>query len=269
MNAMRNETPEPNDFGELSQRGQCLETSEKRSSETTIAERVCALRAQIDAAARAAGRDPAEVTLVAVSKTQPAKALRAAYAAGQRVFGESYVQEALAKQAELADCAIEWHFIGPIQRNKTRAIAEHFDWVHSLDRLVIAERLSVQRPATRPPLKVFIEVNLSAEASKAGVSPEQAPALAQRIAELPRLELVGLMTIPEPGLDEAAARARFGQLRALREALRAAGLPLWALSMGMSADWRWAIEEGATHVRLGTALFGERPAARRCGLSIV
>ena len=202
------------------------------------------------------------VGLVAVSKTQAAGRLREAFAAGLRVFGENYLQEALAKQQALADLAIEWHFIGPLQSNKTRAVAEHFAWVHSVDRLRLAQRLSDQRPPDMPPLQVCLQVNVSGEASKSGVAPAELAALAHAVADLPGLRLRGLMAIPEPTPDQALLRARFRQLRELRDGLAAAGLPLDTLSMGMSADYAVAIEEGATLVRIGALLFGARPGAR-------
>ncbi len=218
-------------------------------------------RARIASACAKAGRDPAGVRLVAVSKTFPAEAVRAVHAAGQRVFGENYVQEGVDKIASLAflaDAAIEWHFIGPLQSNKTRQVAEHFAWVHGIDRLKIAERLSEQRPPGMPPLNVCIQVNVSGEASKSGVTPAEAAALAQAIAALPRLKLRGLMSIPEPVAGVDAQRAPHRALRFLFERLKAAGLDLDTLSMGMSADLEAAIAEGATLVRVGTAIFGER-----------
>jgi pyridoxal phosphate enzyme (YggS family) len=217
---------------------------------------------RISAAARAAGRAPGSVALLAVSKAHPAEAVIAAARAGQRRFGESYVQEAVAKIAqvrdEAPDLALEWHFIGPIQSNKTRAIAAHFDWVHSVDRLKIAQRLAEQRPADRPPLEVLIQVNLSGEASKSGVPPAEAATLAHAVARLPRLRLRGLMTIPQPERDAARQRVPFARLRELLERLRREGLDVDTLSMGMSADLEAAIAEGATIVRIGTAIFGER-----------
>ncbi|MCX8018240.1 MAG: YggS family pyridoxal phosphate-dependent enzyme, partial [Rhodocyclaceae bacterium] len=198
------------------------------------------------------------VRLLAVSKTWPAGRLREAAAAGQTAFGESYVQEAIPKQAALADLALEWHFIGPLQSNKTRPVAEGFAWVHSVDRLKIAERLAAQRPASLPPLNVCLQVNVSGEATKSGCPPEAAPALARAVASLPGLSLRGLMTIPEPTEDMTQARQRFASLRALFEALKAEGLTLDTLSMGMSDDLEAAIMEGATIVRVGTAIFGER-----------
>jgi len=224
----------------------------------TIPTNLHVVNARIAAACAAGGRAPATVALLAVAKSWPASAVRAAAAVGQRAFGESYAQEALAKQAELADLALEWHFIGPLQSNKTRPVAEHFAWVHSVERLKIAERLSEQRPPGLPPLNVCVQVNVSGEASKSGCAPEAAPALCRAIAILPRLRLRGLMAIPEPTGDAALARRRFVVLRELRDALNAEGLALDTLSMGMSHDMEAAIMEGATIVRVGTALFGER-----------
>jgi pyridoxal phosphate enzyme (YggS family) len=226
--------------------------------EEFLCHRLASLRARVAEAEVRAGRSPGSVTIVAVSKTQPPQAVRAAFACGQRVFGENYVQEGVAKVEALADLPLEWHFIGPIQSNKTRAIAEHFAWVHSLDRLKVAERLAAQRPAALGPLQVLLQVNVSGEASKSGVAPAEVPALAQAVAALPGLRLRGLMCIPEPTSDEAVLRARFRTLRRCLEDLRARGLELDVLSMGMSGDFPLAIEEGATHVRLGTAIFGER-----------
>lgn len=231
---------------------------------TTIPANLQAVQARIAAACAAAGRAPDSVRLLAVSKTFPVDCVRAAAAAGQRAFGESYVQEALPKLAALAGCGLEWHFIGPLQSNKTRHVAENFAWVHSVERLKIAERLSAQRPSGLPPLEVCVEVNVSGEASKSGCAPEEAPALCRAVAALPGLRLRGLMAIPEPGtqLDEreksALARRRFAALRELRDSLNAAGLQLDTLSMGMSHDLEAAIMEGATIVRVGTAIFGER-----------
>ncbi len=204
-------------------------------------------------------RDPASVGLLAVSKTQPAAAIRDAFAAGLRDFGENYLQEALDKQAELDDLPLTWHFIGPIQSNKTKAIAEHFDWVHSVDRLKIAQRLSDQRPATLPPLNVCLQVNVSGEASKSGCAPQEVQQLARAITALPRLRLRGLMCIPAPSEDPAEQRAAFARLRQLRDEL---ALDLDTLSMGMSQDLEAAIAEGATWVRIGTALFGARDHGR-------
>ena len=220
--------------------------------------RLQAVRGRIARACGEAGRDPATVQLLAVSKTFGAAAVRALAAAGQDAFGENYVQEALEKQAALADLPLAWHFIGPIQSNKTRPIAENFAWAHSVDRLKVAERLSVQRPPGLPPLQVCLEVNVSGEASKSGVSPAELPALADAVARLPALRLRGLMAIPAPTPDPAAQRAVFRRVRDQFDALKARGHDLDTLSMGMSADLEAAILEGATIVRVGTALFGER-----------
>jgi pyridoxal phosphate enzyme (YggS family) len=195
---------------------------------------------------------------VAVGKTFPAESLRAAHAAGQRDFGENQVQEALAKIERLRDLGLVWHFIGPVQSNKTRSVAERFDWVHSIDRLKIAERLSEQRPAALAPLQACVQVNVSGEASKSGVPPVEAPALAHAVARLPRLRLRGLMTIPEPTTDSALARRRFETVRDLEAQLVRDGLPLDTLSMGMSDDFEAAIAAGATMVRVGSAIFGPR-----------
>lgn len=213
---------------------------------------------RIAGAARAAGRDPGEVELLAVSKTWPAESVREAFAAGQRAFGENYVQEGVAKVEALAGMGLEWHFIGPLQSNKTRLVANHFAWVHSVDRLKIAERLAEQRDVHLPPLNVCIQVNVSGEASKSGVAPADLPTLAMAVAALPRLRLRGLMAIPEPTSDVALQRARFASLRRLRDRLNAAGLALDTLSMGMSDDLEAAIAEGSTMVRVGTAIFGTR-----------
>ncbi|MFM0718766.1 YggS family pyridoxal phosphate-dependent enzyme [Paraburkholderia strydomiana] len=219
-----------------------------------------AVRQRIAAAAHSAGRDARSVTLLAVSKTFPAEDVRAVHAAGQREFGENYVQEALAKIESLADlrASLEWHFIGPLQSNKTRPVAEHFDWVHSVDRLKIAQRLSEQRPDHLPPLNVCLQVNVSGEASKSGVGIAEAVEVAQEISALPKLNLRGLMSIPEPAGDIDAQRAPHRQLRELFERLRDDGLELDTLSMGMSSDLEAAVLEGATIVRVGTAIFGAR-----------
>ena len=222
---------------------------------STIAENISTLAERIRSAAQAVQRDPASVGLLAVSKTKPASDLREAYDAGLRDFGENYLQEALGKQAELSDLPLIWHFIGPIQSNKTRAIAEHFAWVHSVDRLKIAQRLSEQRPPELPPLNICIQVNVSGEASKSGCSPEDLPALAQAISALPNLKLRGLMAIPEPTDDRDEQNASFAAVSTLQAQL---GLPLDTLSMGMSHDLEAAIAQGATWVRIGTALFGAR-----------
>ncbi|WP_343597587.1 YggS family pyridoxal phosphate-dependent enzyme [Pseudomonas sp.] len=222
---------------------------------STIADNLSALAARIHNAAQAAGRDPASVQLLAVSKTKPAAAIREIHAAGVCDVGENYLQEALAKQEELRDLPLIWHFIGPIQSNKTKAIAEHFDWVHSVDRLKIAQRLSEQRPAGLPPLNICLQVNVSGEDSKSGCAPADLPALAKAVAALPNLRLRGLMAIPEPTDDRATQEAAFGSLRQLQESLQ---LGLDTLSMGMSHDLEAAIAQGATWVRIGTALFGAR-----------
>lgn len=220
------------------------------------------VKRRIESAAAAAGRDAQSVTLLAVSKTFPAAAVREAHASGQRGFGENYVQEALAKIAELADLrpGIEWHLIGPLQSNKTRPVAEAFDWIHSVDRLKIAQRLAEQRPAWLPPLNLCLQVNVSGEDTKSGVAPDELPALARAVAALPRERVVlrGLMAIPEPSDDPAAQRAPFARLREAMAALNADGLALDTLSIGMSADLEPAIAEGATIVRVGTAIFGRR-----------
>ena len=213
---------------------------------------------RIARAAEAAGRDVAEVRLLAVSKTWPADSVREAAAAGQRAFGENYVQEGAEKVDALAGLGLEWHFIGPLQSNKTRLVANRFAWVHSIDRLKIAERLSAQRDAHLPPLEVCIQVNVSGEASKSGVAPGELPELAHAVGGLPRLRLRGLMAIPEPTSDVALQRARFATLRQLRDQLNADGLALDTLSMGMSDDLEAAIAEGSTMVRVGTAIFGSR-----------
>nr|WP_314560526.1 YggS family pyridoxal phosphate-dependent enzyme [uncultured Pseudomonas sp.] len=222
---------------------------------STIADNIGLVSQRIRAAADAVQRDASSIHLLAVSKTKPALAVREAYAAGMRDFGENYLQEALGKQAELTDLPLSWHFIGPIQSNKTRAIAEHFAWVHSVDRLKIAQRLSEQRPANLPPLNICIQVNVSGEASKSGCTPADLPALANAISALPRLKLRGLMAIPEPTEDRAAQDAAFATVRELQARLN---LPLDTLSMGMSHDLESAIAQGATWVRIGTALFGAR-----------
>lgn len=214
--------------------------------------------ARIASACAEAGRGKECARLLAVSKTFPAAAVRAAHGAGQRCFGESYVQEALAKMDALADLDLEWHFIGPLQSNKTRVIAERFAWVHGLEREKIARRLAEQRPPGLPPLQVCIQVNVSGEASKSGVPPEQALQLAQCVAGLPNLRLRGFMAIPEPTPELARQRARFRTLAELMRQANRAGLDLDTLSMGMSSDLKAAILEGATLVRVGTAIFGTR-----------
>ena len=226
----------------------------------TIADNLQAVRARIAQAATAANRLPQSVQLLAVSKTFPAVTVREAVAAGQHRFGENYVQEALDKMAELADLRgqIEWHMIGPIQSNKTRAVAEHFDWVHTVDRLKIAQRLSDQRPAHLPPLQVCIQVNTSGEDSKSGTSPDEALDLARAVAALPRLRLRGVMALPAPTADPAEQNRQLAQVHVAYERLRSQGLPLDTLSMGMSADLEAAVAQGSTMVRVGTALFGQR-----------
>jgi hypothetical protein len=218
------------------------------------------LRQRIADACTAARRPVQSVTLLAVSKTFPAHAVREAHAAGCRAFGENYVQEALAKIEALADLRerLEWHLIGPLQSNKTREVAAAFDWVHTVDRLKIAERLAAQRPEHLSPLNVCVQVNVSGEASKSGVAPEDLPALARAVAKLPRLRLRGLMSIPQAMQGFDAQRAPHRRLHALFDALRTDGLALDTLSMGMSGDLEAAIAEGATIVRIGTALFGQR-----------
>jgi pyridoxal phosphate enzyme (YggS family) len=225
---------------------------------TTIASNLQAVRTAIRAAAVQCGRRPDEITLLAVSKTFSEHALREAYQAGQHSFAENYEQEASGKIAALQDLAITWHFIGPIQSNKTRPIAEKFAWAHSVDRLKIAERLSEQRPAQMPPLQICLQVNISGETSKSGVLPHEVFALAGAIAKLPKLKLRGLMAIPAPSENVATQRAAFAALRQLRDQLNRQGLHLDTLSMGMSHDFAPAIAEGATIVRIGTAIFGER-----------
>jgi hypothetical protein len=222
---------------------------------STIAENIAKVGVRIREAAQASQRDFSHIGLLAVSKTKPADAIREAFAAGVTDFGENYLQEALDKQTQLSDLPVVWHFIGPIQSNKTKPIAEHFAWVHSVDRLKIAERLSAQRPAHLPALNICLQVNVSGEASKSGCSPDQLSALAHAVTQLPNLRLRGLMTIPEPTDDVTEQRAAFARLRVLQQSLN---LKLGTLSMGMSHDLEAAIAEGATWVRIGTALFGAR-----------
>ncbi len=225
---------------------------------TAILSNLQALRLAIAHAAKSANRDAAEVRLLAVSKTFAADAVREAYRAGQAAFGENYLQEALQKIEDLQDLPLEWHFIGPIQSNKTRDIAQNFAWVHSVDRLKIAERLSAQRPPQLPALNICLQVNVSGEQSKSGVAPEAVMQLAKDIAQLPRLRLRGLMAIPAPADDASAQRAPFAQMRRLLQELNKQGLSLDTLSMGMSHDFAAAIKEGSTMVRVGTAIFGAR-----------
>lgn len=226
----------------------------------SISDNLQAIRHRIADAARACGRDPADILLLAVSKTKPDADIIAAHAAGQTAFGENYVQEGCdkAQRLEEAGLALDWHFIGPLQSNKTRQVATWFDWVHSVDREKIAARLSEQRDPHRPPLNLCIQVNVSGEASKSGVAPDEVAALADAIAALPRLALRGLMAIPEPTDDVVLQRRRFAHLRQLKDDLNARGHRLDTLSMGMSQDLEAAIAEGATIVRIGTALFGAR-----------
>jgi pyridoxal phosphate enzyme (YggS family) len=223
----------------------------------TIADNLQAVKARIASAAQAVRRDPASIRLLAVSKTHAVARISEAFAAGQRAFGENYVQEALEKMDALAHAGIEWHLIGALQSNKTRAVAERFQWVHTLERAKIAERLSQQRPASLPPLNVLIQVNISGEATKSGIAPRDAPALASAIAVLPRLRLRGLMAIPEPTDDVSLQRDRFAAARRIYEGLKKE-FQLDTLSMGMSDDMEAAIAEGSTLVRVGTAIFGAR-----------
>lgn len=231
----------------------------------TINDNLQAVGARIRSAALAAGRDPEGVRLLAVSKTQPPAAVIDAFSAGQRSFGENYVQEALDKQASVGEQlgperarVIEWHLIGPLQSNKTRVAAAAFDWVHTIDRLKVARRLSESRTASVSPLNVLIQVNVSGESTKSGVPPAEVAALAREIAGLPHLRLRGLMAIPEPTSDERVQRGRFHDVQTLFEQLNKEGLSLDTLSMGMSQDLESAVAEGATMVRIGTAIFGER-----------
>jgi pyridoxal phosphate enzyme (YggS family) len=225
---------------------------------TMIADNLHQVRARIAQACLRVGRDQNDVTLLAVSKTFGPDAVRAAHAAGQTAFGENYIQEAVEKIALLADLPLEWHCIGPMQSNKTRLVATHFDWAHTVDRLKIAQRLSEQRPANKPPLNVCIQVNVDGGPTKAGVPPHEALVLAQAVAALPHLRLRGLMTIPEPAPDFVAACAVHMRAKALFDALNAAGLALDTLSMGMSSDLDAAVASGSTMVRVGTAIFGGR-----------
>jgi len=227
----------------------------------TISENLDRVKQRITNAADSAGRPAESVTLVAVSKTKPAAMIREAYAAGQTTFGENYLQEATDKIRELADLPLSWHFIGPLQSNKTRIVAENFHWVHTLDRLKIARRLNDQRPAQLPPLQCCIQVNTSGEESKSGVTPEQLPELVSAISQLPRLQLRGLMSIPAPGIEASAAPdAPFLALAELLQNCNARypDLALDSLSMGMSRDLEHAVGAGATLVRIGTDIFGQR-----------
>lgn len=228
---------------------------------SAIASNLQATYARITAAAHAAGRNVEEIRLLAVSKTWPAESVRAAAAAGQKAFGENYVQEGIDKIQLLAEFGLEWHFIGPLQSNKTRVVAEHFAWVHSIDRLKIAERLSSQRPEHLPPLQVCIQVNISDEASKSGCAPDACAELCRAVAALPQLNLRGLMAIPAASDAPTEQRRPLAALHSLYQQLQNLGLPLDTLSMGMSHDLEAAVAEGATMVRIGTAIFGERNAS--------
>lgn len=229
---------------------------------TVIAAQLQAVHARMAAACHAAGRDPASVVLLAVSKTFGPEAVRAAYAAGQTAFGENYIQEAVDKMAVLGDLPLQWHCIGPIQSNKTRLVAEHFAWAQTVDRLKIAQRLSEQRPAHLPPLQICLQINVDGGATKSGVAPADLPLLAHAVAALPRLQLRGLMCIPDPQPDFEAMKAVFLRAKDLYEQLRAEGLALDTLSMGMSGDLEAAIHAGSTLVRVGTAIFGGRDYSR-------
>lgn len=229
----------------------------------TIEQKLATVRRRIAVACVDAGRPEHSVQLLAVSKTFGAEAIREALRAGQRQFGESYLQEALPKLSGFAGEPVVWHFIGPLQSNKTRGVAEHFDWAHGVDRAKIAERLSAQRPASLAPLNVCVQVNISREASKSGCAPEEAAALCRSVATLPRLRLRGLMAIPEPVVEGADPRAPFRALRELFDDLRRSGLELDTLSAGMSEDLEAAIAEGATLVRVGSAIFGDRSEPQR------
>lgn len=223
----------------------------------TIAENLAAVRQRIDSAQKLTPDQ--KVTLLAVSKTFPAEAVREAAAAGQRAFGENYVQEGVEKIKTLSDLSLEWHFIGPLQSNKTTPVAENFDWVHSIDRIKIAERLSHARPENLSPLQICLQVNTSGEDSKSGVSPSEVMALAKAVSALPNIALRGLMTIPEPTEDMELLHQRFRSLKTLMDELNAAGFNLDTLSMGMSDDLETAVNEGSTMVRVGSAIFGYRP----------
>ncbi len=232
----------------------------------SISENLQLVQHRIATSAQAAGRDPTSIRLLAVSKTFDAQAVLTAAQAGQRAFGENYVQEAIDKISATRelnpDLQLEWHFIGPIQSNKTRQIAEHFDWVHSVDRLKIAQRLSEQRPADMPSLQICLQVNVSGEATKSGLEPDALLELARAVVLLPNIRLRGLMAIPEPTEDVEQQRAAFAKLRLMQNDLQAVGIQTDTLSMGMSADMDAAIAEGATIVRIGTAIFGGRDYAK-------
>jgi pyridoxal phosphate enzyme (YggS family) len=228
---------------------------------TMIADHLQRVRQRIAQACTNANRRADAVALLAVSKTFGAGEVRQAFEAGQTAFGENYIQEAVEKIAQLTDLPLQWHCIGPIQSNKTRLVAGHFDWVHSVDRIKIAQRLSEQRPPHLPPLQVCIQVNMDGGPTKAGVAPDDALALAQAVAALPQLRLRGIMTIPEPAIDFVAACAVHTRARALFDTINAAGMELDTLSMGMTADLEAAVASGSTMVRVGTAIFGGRPPA--------
>lgn len=224
-----------------------------------IADNLQTVHSRIQAAEQLAGRPTGQVNLLAVSKTQPAAQIRAAFEAGQLAFGENYVQEGVEKAIELRDLNLQWHFIGPLQSNKTRLVAQHFSWIHSIDRLKIAQRLAEQRDIYLPPLQICLQINVSGEESKSGIHPDELPELAQAVAALPRLNLRGLMCIPEPTEELAILRSRFALLRELKDSLNTRyNMALDTLSMGMSHDIETAILEGSTCVRVGTAIFGQR-----------
>jgi pyridoxal phosphate enzyme (YggS family) len=225
---------------------------------TSVSANLIKVRKRLTLACEAVGRAPDAVKLLAVSKTMPAQAVRDAFAAGQLAFGENYIQEGVDKIASLVDLPIEWHCIGPIQSNKTKLVAEKFAWVHSIDRLKIAERLSAQRPPHLPPLQVCLQVNVDGGSNKSGIAPAELLPLAQAVAKLPHLQLRGIMTIPEPTESEAATRAVHHQAKSLFDNLKTAGLTVDTLSMGMTGDLEAAVAEGSTCVRVGTAIFGAR-----------
>jgi PLP dependent protein len=225
---------------------------------TTVASRLQAVKDRITRAARSVNRQPNEITLLVASKTHPTERVREAWLAGQTIFGENYLQEALAKMPALTDLSIEWHFIGPIQSNKTKRITENFAWVHSVDRVKIADRLAKDRPESLPPLQICLQVNVSGEASKSGVAPDELVQLAAHVVRLPRLKLRGLMAVPELTTATALQRSQFHMLWELFDRLKRGGYELDTLSMGMSEDMDIAIAEGATMVRVGTAIFGPR-----------
>jgi len=228
-----------------------------------ICDQLKSIRQKISKAEHTYLRDPGSVALLAVSKTKPASAIEEAYACGQRAFGENYAQELLEKAETLKNLDIEWHYIGPLQSNKTKIIAEHADWMHSIDREKIARRISEQRSSELPPLNICLQVNISGEESKSGVSPEELPALANAVSNLPNIRLRGIMALPAPSPDMAEQRAAFAQVRSLFETLKAEGLDVDTLSMGMTGDLEAAVAEGSTMVRIGTAIFGARDYPRR------